>query len=182
MIAWASVADMKKTKKISVCAMLAAVSVVILYLGSVFEIMDLTISCAASLTVLFCTVELGNRYAAAVYAATSILSLIIVPNKWIVIYFIMFFGIMPITKKLFEKTGKIFSWVLKIAAFNAEIFAFYFIAQKLDFFAENESGLPYLIVLLVLANFVFIMSDILYTLLFVIYDKKYRARIRKILK
>jgi len=162
--------------------MLTAVSVVILYLGSVFEVMDLTISCAASFTVLFCTVELGNRYAFAVYAGTSILSFILVPNKWIAVYFVIFFGIMPITKKLFEKTGKIFSWILKITAFNAEIFAFYFIAKNLDFFAENESSLPYLLAMLALANAAFILADILYTLLFRIYDKKYRARIRKFLK
>ena len=162
--------------------MLTAISVVVLYLGSVFEIMDLSISCAASVTVLFCVVELGGKYAFAVYAATSVLSLILVPNKWIAVYFIMFFGIMPITKKLFEKTGKILSWGLKIAAFNAEIFAFYFIALKLDFFAENEKALPYLLVMLVLANVSFVLADILYTLLFRIYDKKYRARIRKFLK
>lgn len=173
---------MKKTKKISLCAMLTALSVVVLYLGSVFEVMDLSVSCLASLTVLFCSVELGNRYALAVYAGTSALSFILVPNKWIAVYFIMFFGIMPITKKLFEKTGKVFSWVLKIAAFNVEIFAFYFIAKNLDFFAEGESGLPYLLAMLVIANAAFIMADMLYTLLFRLYCKKYRARIRKFLK
>jgi hypothetical protein len=173
---------MKKTKKISLCAMLTALGVVALYLGSVFEVMDLSVSCIASLTVLFCSVELGGRYSFAVYAATSILSFILVPNKWIAVYFIMFFGIMPITKKLFEKTGKVFSWVLKIAAFNVEIFAFYFIAKNLDFFAEGESGLPYLLAMLVIANAAFIMADMLYTLLFRLYCKKYRARIRKFLK
>ena len=162
--------------------MLTAIGVVILYIGSVFEIMDLTISCAASLAVLFCTMELGTKYAVAVYAATSVLSLILVPNKWIAAYFILFFGIMPITKKFFEKTGKIFSWVLKIAAFNAEIFAFYFIAKGLDFFAENERSVPYLLAMLLLANLAFAMADILYTRIFRIYDIKYRARIRKFLK
>ena len=72
--------------------------------------------------------------------------------------------------------------MLKIAAFNAEIFAFYFLARELDFFAENESGLVYLLAMLALANAAFIMADILYTLLFGIYCKKYRARIRKFLK
>ena len=161
---------------------MAALGVVILYLGSFFEIMDLSISCAASLIVLFCVEELGKRYAFAVYAAVSVLSFLIVPNKWIAAYFVIFFGIMPITKKLFEKTGKIFSWVLKVAAFNAEIFAFYFVARGLDFFAESESGLPYLLVMLVLANIVFVLADVLYTLLFKVYDKKYRVRIRKFLK
>ena len=162
--------------------MLTALGVVALYLGSVFEVMDLSVSCLASLTVLFCSIELGNKYAFAVYSGTSVLSFILVPNKWIAVYFIMFFGIMPITKKLFEKMGKIFSLVLKIFAFNAEIFAFYFIAKNLDFFAEGESGLPYLLIMLAIANAAFILADRLYTLLFELYCKKYRARIRKFLK
>ena len=173
---------MRKTKKISVCAMLTAIGVVILYLGSVFEIMDLTISCAAALAVFLCAWELGVKYALAVYAATSMLAIMLVPNKWIVFYFVMFFGIMPLTKRLFEKAGKVFSWVLKIAGFNAEIFAFYFAALKLDFFAPDERGTVYLLILLALMNAVLIMADIAYTLIFKVYEKKYRARIRKILK
>lgn len=164
--------------------MLTALGVVILYLGSVFELMDLTIACAASFTVLFCVFEMGGKYAAAVYAATSVLSLILVPRKEIAVYFIVFFGIMPITKKLFEKAGKILSWVLKIAAFNLEIFAFYFavIALGFDFFEGNETNMPYLVAMLLLANASFVLADILYTLIFKIYEKKYRARIRKFLK
>ena len=173
---------MKKTKKISVCAMLTALGVVILYIGSVTDIMDLSVSLLASLGVLFAIAELGGKYAFAVYTGTSVLSFILVPNKWIAVYFVMFFGIMPITKRLFEKTGKIFSWFLKMAAFNAEIFAFYFIAREFDFFAETESGLPYLLVMLLLANVSFTLADIAYTLLLREYYRKYRARIRKLLK
>lgn len=161
---------------------MAALGVVILYLGSFFEIMDLSISCAASLIVLFCVMELGVKYAFAVYAAVSVLAFIIVPNKWIVAYFVVFFGIMPITKKIFEKTGKILSWVLKVAAFNAEIFAFYFVARELDFFAEGEGSLPYLAAMLALTNIVFVLADVLYTRIFYVYEIKYRARIRKFLK
>ena len=162
--------------------MLTALGVVILYIGSVTDIMDLSIAVLASLGVLFAIAELGGKYAFAVYAGTSIISFMLVPNKWIAVYFVMFFGIMPITKRLFEKTGKIFSWVLKIAAFNAEIFAFYFIAREFGFFAETESGLPYLLAMLLLANVSFTLADIAYTLLLREYYRKYRARIRKLLK
>lgn len=162
--------------------MLTALGVVILYIGSVAEIMDLTVSLIASVGVLFVVTELGGKYAFAVYVGTSVLSFLLVPNKWISVYFTMFFGIMPITKRIFEKTGKVFSWVLKVAAFNAEIVAFYFIARELDFFAEAETGLPYLLVMLALANVTFVLADIAYTLLLREYERKYRARIRKLLK
>ena len=106
----------------------------------------------------------------------------LLPQKWVAAYFAFFFGIMPVTKKVFEKTGKIFSWVLKVTVFNAEAFAFYFVAEKLDFFEENETALPYLLVLLALANLVFILVDILYDRVYKIYEIKFQARIRKYLK
>ena len=173
---------MKKTKKITLCAVLSALSVAVMYIGSLLEVLDISVACIASLVMLFCLEELGKKYAFAVYAAVSLLSFMLLPQKWVAAYFAFFFGIMPVTKKVFEKTGKIFSWVLKVTVFNAEAFAFYFVAEKLDFFEENETALPYLLVLLALANLVFILVDILYDRVYKIYEIKFQARIRKYLK
>lgn len=173
---------MRKTKKITVCAVLSAMGVAILYLGSFMDVFDLSVSCVASLIVLFCAEEFGTKYTLAVYAVISTLSFILIPQKWIAVYFIFFFGTMPITKRVYEKTGKIFSWVLKIITFNAEAAGFYFVAEKLGFFAENETALPYLITLLVLANAVFILADMLYGKVTWMYRAKYQQRIKKFLK
>ena len=173
---------MRKTKKLTVCAMLSALGVAILYLGNFMEILDLSVSCAASLIVVFCMEELGTKYSLATYAVISVLSFILLPQKWISVYFILFFGIMPITKHVYEKTGKLFAWILKIVTFNIEIFLFYFVAEKLDFFEQSESSLPYLLALLAMANVVFILADVLYDKLSVIYRLKYQSRIRKFLK
>ncbi len=173
---------MKKTKKITLCAVLASLSVAVMYIGSFVEVLDITVAAAASIVVLFCAEELGKKYAFAVYATVSLLSFMLLPQKWIAAYFALFFGIMPITKQLFEKTGRIFSWVLKIFVFNAEAFAFYLVAEKLNFFEENEKNLPYLLVLLLFANIVFILVDILYDRVQIIYEIKFRARVRKYLK
>ncbi len=173
---------MRRTKKITLCAVLSALCVAVMYIGSFIEVLDISVAAAASIVVFFCSEELGKKYAFAVYGAVSLLSFLLLPQKWVAAYFALFFGIMPITKKLFEKTGKIFSWVLKLLAFNAEVFAFYFVAERLDFFEENERSLPYLLVLLVLANLVFALVDILYDRLQKIYEIKFRARVRKYLK
>lgn len=146
------------------------------------EILDLSVSVAASLIILFCVEELGNGPAFSVYAVISTLSFILLPQKWIAAYFVFFFGIMPITKRLYEKTGKIFGWALKLVTFNLEAVGFYFIAEWLDFFAENESALPYLLAMLIMFNAVFILADLLYTRLSFIYRAKFRSRIKKFLK
>ncbi|MBQ8403402.1 MAG: hypothetical protein IJX55_03125 [Clostridia bacterium] len=173
---------MRRTKKITLCAVLSALSVAVMYIGSFIEVLDISVACIASLVVLFCVEELGKKYAFAVYAAVSLLSFMLLPQKWVAAYFAFFFGIMPITKKLFEKTGKILSWVLKVLVFNAEVFAFYFVAEKLDFFEENETALPYLLVMLVLANLVFVLVDVLYDRMYRIYKIRFQARVRKYLK
>ena len=173
---------MKKTKKLTVCAVLAALGVAILYVGSFMEILDLSVSLAASLIVLFCVEELGNKSALSVYAVISTLSFILLPQKWIAAYFVFFFGIMPITKNIYEKVGKIIGWVLKIITFNLEAFGFYLVAKNLDFFAENERALPYLLAMLALANGVFVLADVLYTKICLIYRARFRTRIKKFLK
>ncbi|MGN1095713.1 MAG: hypothetical protein ACI4QR_04925 [Eubacteriales bacterium] len=173
---------MKLTKKISICAMLASLGIVILYIGSFFEILDMSVACIASVIIMFCVAELGYAASFAVYAVISVISLMILPAKWTAIYFIFFFGIMPITKKLLEKLGKIFSWVLKFLLFNAELTAFYFVASALDFFEQNEFSAWLFIVFFVMANIVFLIMDILYGRLYILYEIKYRPRIKKFLK
>ena len=156
--------------------------VVVLYLGSFFEILDMSVACIASLIIMFCVAEMGYAASFAVYAVISVISFFILPSKWVAVYFMFFFGLMPITKSVYEKTGFILSWILKLATFNATLFGFYFVSSALDFFEENEFSRILLTVFFVLANFVFVLTDILYGRLYRIYEYKYRPRIRKFLK
>ena len=174
--------DMKLTKKISICAMLASLGVVILYIGSLVELLDISVACIASFIILFCVAELGYACSFSVYAVISILSFLILPNKWVAAYFAFFFGIMPITKKIYEKTGKIISWILKLLTFNAELFAFYFIFSALDFFEKTEFIGIMLIAALIMLNIVFVLVDIVYGRFRAIYDVRFGHRIRKFLK
>ena len=183
---WAAIsspaADMRKTKKISICAVLSALGVVILYLGSFIEVLDMSVACIASLIIMFCVAELGYAAALSVYAVISIISFLILPSKWVAVFFVFFFGLMPITKSLYEKTGAVLSWILKIATFNATLFGFYFVSSALGFFENNEITLILFAVVFIAANFVFVLTDILYGRLYTIYELKYRSRIRKFLK
>ena len=173
---------MKLTKKISICAMLASLGVVILYVGSVIELVDISVACLASFIILFCVAELGNAYALAVYGVISVLAFLLLPNKWVAAYFAFFFGVMPITKKIFEKTGRVLSWVLKLVAFNAELCAFYFVFSALDLFEKTEFLNVMLIAALIMLNIIFVLVDILYGRFRAIYDVRIRHRIRKFLK
>lgn len=177
---------MKKTKKIAIAAILAAFGVVILYLGALIEVLDLSVALLASFLILFCMVELGKSASLAVYLITALLSLLLLPNKSPALLYAAIFGYMPITKFLFEKTYRWLSWLLKLLLFNiSAVLTGYFGWKLLGFTMENRFGLdPIFVVLiyLVLANAAFIVCDILYSRLTALYLRKYRNTIRKYLK
>ena len=58
---------MKKTTRITLCALLAALGVVILYLGALVNVLDISVSILASFLILFCVAEIGYSWAAAVW-------------------------------------------------------------------------------------------------------------------
>ena len=177
---------MKKTKKIALSAILAAFGVIILYLGALVDVLDLSVAILASFLILFCTAELGYSTALSVWLVTSLLSLLLLPNKAPALLYTALFGYMPITKFLFERIGRRISWIPKLLLFNVASMAVgYFGWELLGFTTENRLGLDagwMIAAYLLLANAVFIVCDILYTRLVWIYLKKYRNKIRKYLK
>ena len=177
---------MKKTTRITLCALLAALGVVILYLGALVNVLDISVSILASFLILFCVAEIGYSWAAAVWLLTAILSLLLLPNKAPALLYTALFGYMPVTKFLFERLGKWVAWIPKLVLFNAAaVTVGYFGWELLGFTTENRFGLSVgwmMAAYLILANVVFIVCDVLYTRLVLIYLKKYRNKIRKYLK
>ena len=174
---------MKKTKKIAISAIMASLGVVLLYVGSLLDVLDISSACLASFCVLFCLTELGIPSAVGVYAVVTTLSFIVLPQKLPAFFFAFFFGIMPVTKMLFEKlgtyVGKLLCFVFKLALFNGELFVFAILAREL---LEIPESTVMKIVYIVLSNLIFILLDILYGLVVRIYFRKIRQRISKFLK
>jgi len=162
---------------------MASLGVVFLYVGSLFDVLDLSSACLASFCVLFCLTELGIPSAIGVYAVVTTLSFLLLPHKLPAFFFAFFFGIMPVTKMLFEKlgtrVGKVLCYIFKLALFNGELFVFAILAHEL---LEIPESTALKIVYAVLSNLIFILLDILYGLVVRIYFRKIRQRISKFLK
>ena len=69
----------QKTRRLTVCAVLCALNLVIMYFGSVIEVLDLTASVVASLACVFAVIEMGGRWPWLIYAVTGVLSLVLLP-------------------------------------------------------------------------------------------------------
>lgn len=90
---------MKRTKKITLSALFCALSVVILLLGSFLQVADIAVSMLASALLMLALIEMGQSFAVMIYLATSILTLLFLPSKFIAAVYLVFSGLYPILKR-----------------------------------------------------------------------------------
>ena len=169
---------MKKYRNIAYAGMFAALCTVMLFIGSVLQTLDLTAAALGSFVVMIALIELGRPYALGVYAAASVLSLLILPNKEPAVYFALFSGYYPILKVILNKIQpKALSYVARVAVFDISLAAIYLVFVYL---LSIEADITLLaIVLVIAANAVFIVYDIAIEKASVLYVNKLRNHIFK---
>lgn len=158
--------------------MLSALSVTMLYVGSMLDFLDLTVACFASCVCAFAVIEFGGGAPWLIYLVTSVLSAIIVPQKITAAEYILFAGIYPILKYMMERRIKnnILLWGVKLVYMAAVLVLFYF-ASKL--FVTGEVYTPVMLaVTAALGIAAFVMFDICLTRLITYYFYKLRKRLR----
>ncbi len=173
----------EKNYRTSLGGLLAAAAVASMFFGSVIPFATFTAPAIASLSVLFFTIEYGRRYSVIIYAAISILSALLAPDKEIALLFVCFFGYYPILKGIFEsKLKKNICCVCKIAVFNAGILLVYLALSRLlilqsvrEELAEYSTAMKAGILLL--GNFTFIVFDIALTKLITEYLRRWRVKL-----
>lgn len=166
---------MKKTKKMALAAILSALSVVILFLGSVINILDLTAVALASIVIMVAVIELGGAYPYLIWLVSGILALIIVPDKFGALLYLVFGGIYPIFKSFFERLHYIISWVLKFSCFNTMLTLVILISKFVMHLPDT--GFDFELVLYGICNFTFLLYDIATTQLITIYLVKLRKQL-----
>ena len=175
-------------KKTATGAILAASATVLLIIGGVFEILDMTSAAIASITILISYLEFGAKSAFSVYAVSSVISLILFPIATSTIYYVLVLGFFPILKFVADKKLKKFGplpLIVKFVVFNAGCAAILLLFSKIYGFdtvlAEFELGVitgeSVIITIFVMLNIFFIMYDMLLNSLAVIYVKALRKRI-----
>ena len=168
------------TKKLTVCAMLASLGVVLLYAGSIIEVLDISMAVIASLTCIIAVIEYGKSAPWAIYAVTSVLSLILLPNKTPAAFYVLFFGFYPILKEKFEKLNKVICWILKEAVFNVSLAAMAIATYFLTTTGDNTlfTSPLFIAVAVVAAELVFVLYDVALTRLISFYIIKLRHRFK----
>lgn len=168
---------MKKniTKKIVLSAILAALSVAVMYIGCLTPL-DYTAIAIASIAIVFAVIEMNGKYPFLIYAVTSILALLLLPNKSSALIYTMFFGFYPLCKAFFERRHYIISWILKFSLFNTCLLLLITVATYI--LHLEETGLEFRIVTILLANVTFLLYDIAFTKLITLYLVKIRSKLK----
>lgn len=153
--------------------MLCALGVVLVYLGAITDILDLSLCAVVCLIVIFARIEVGKGFAYLVYAASALLSLVLCPQKFSAAAY-AFMALYAVLKADIERLGRLLSWILKLAYFNLALTGA-ICAAKYLFAVPDLGSVP---VWFVLGNVTFVLFDIALTKLITLYIIKFRQRLK----
>lgn len=159
-------------------AILVALGVILLALGALVEVLDLSMAAIASLCVVFAAIELKGKYPYMVYFGISLLSVLLLPIKTPALLFALFAGYYPIVKRLLEsRFSRPVSWVLKILTFEAALGLILLVCVKL-FLLIEVVWQPWHLVMFPLGGVVFLLYDVALTRLITAYLYRLHQRFR----
>lgn len=169
------------------CGVLCALSVALLLLGNVLQVGTYAAPMLASFALVPVCEEYGPRTALLLYAATAVLSVLLVPDKELALFYALVQGYYPALKKVLDRLRPApLRWAAKLLCFNAATLAMY--ALLLVLFAspallEEFAGYDtvMLAALLGLGNVSFLLCDVALTRMRALYHMRLRRRIQKYL-
>lgn len=174
---------MKTSVKVSLGGVVAALSLVLMFLTSIIPFGTYAFPTFAGILLILIVMNLGYGYAFAVYFVTAVLSFLLITDKEAALYYTAFLGYYPIVKGLIERiSSHALQYVIKFILFNAcMIGAFYIGIWLLSVPKEsfNLFGVYLPWVFLVIGNGFFIIYDLCVTRLVTLYLLKWHNRLNK---
>lgn len=167
---------MHNSKKVAFSGILVALNFLLLFLGSVFQVFDYSSAALCGLLMIYAVLEHGTKTAASIFFASGLLALLLLPHKLPAVLFLLFSGWYPFLKKAVERLPSLLSWTVKISAFNVMTALIILISKKL-FHIEDEV-LAFQIVFFAIANFTFVLYDMVLTRLITFYVVKIKKHLK----
>ena len=160
--------------------MLCALGVVMLGLGSLVEVLDLTFAVIASLLTVYAVIEIGGIYPWLIWIVTSVVALLLLPLKTPVLFYALLTGYYPILKQKIErKMARLPAWALKLGVLSVSLVI---IVAVMWLFApallETTGGWLVTAATLALSVLAFILYDICLTKLITVYFVKLQKRFK----
>ena len=184
-----------KSKSIAMGGLMTALSVILLYLGSILPTGTLILLTVASLPVAIMIIENGYGYGLLTYGSTGIAFFIFSGNIKGLITYSIFFGIYPVIKLVAEKNPFIIKeFALKIGFFNLSLMGilygfkligidFLTLVKGINFpfgYSDAKDGIlywamPY--ILFAVAQIAFLVYDYAFSILIGYYIKRFQKKL-----
>lgn len=163
------------TRRLAFSAIIAALSVVFLYIGCLTSVLDLSAAALCALLTMLVVVEIGQRYAWLTVAVAGVLSLLVLPDKLVAVEYIFLGGIYPVMKAILEKLPYWFAWLAKLSLLDTMLLVTIALS-KLVFFG-GESDLDFTWLVLLLGTLFFILYDVTLSTCITAYITRLRKRL-----
>lgn len=168
----------KNTYRLALASVICTLCVIILFLGSVITVLDLSCAAVSAIAVTLVVIEAGGIYPWFVWLGASILGLLLCPDKFGSTTFLVFCGYYPMLKQYIERIkSRIIQWTLKLMLFNAALTVI--ISAALFILGLPETEITYSIGVYGLCNLTFVIFDIALTRLISMYQFRFRDRFFK---
>lgn len=141
--------------------------IVVLLLGSsLLPFLEYTIPAACALVIFYISMECSKQAALLCYAASALLSVLLIPNKEAAILYALFFGYYPVLHQLLLRYPKWLRWGVKFLVFDLTMIGSYavliFVFGLNELWEEINLGMQFgAILLLLMGNFAFWLFDLL---------------------
>ena len=163
-----------QVQKITATAMLAALTLLFLYLAALLPTAQLSLYALSSFFMIGLLLEKEISYGWMMYIGVSILGFVLIQDKMKMLPYIFFFGSYGIIKYYIEKVENIVVEILiKLVYFSTVMLLLYVFASQI-FFSDVKIKLPIWLILLG-AQFIFFIFDYIYSRVIIFYE----IRIRK---
>ena len=168
---------MKQTKRIAMCGMMAALSVVLMVLGGALGLGTYVSPLLAGL----CLIPIGNaygkKYQVILWLAVSALSLLLVPNIEESLMYLCLFGCYPILRPQFQKLPKVLRFITKLLFFTVVFTALQLLITLV--LVPEVMGTGMMVTLIVLADVTLMVYDFVLPRVEWMMHKKFGKQIKK---
>ena len=178
---------MKQSSRTALGGILAALSLVLMFLFAVFPSATIASPAVASILLIFAVLEMGKGWAFGIYVAVSILALLVIPSKEAAVLYAVFFGYYPILKAILEKHihKRVLEWLVKILLFCVVMTASYYLMIRfmgIEFEEIDKYGKAAVPVLLGVGTVAFVGYDYCLTLFVGEYLRRWQKRFKKLFR
>lgn len=165
--------DKRTVKIVALGGILLALTTVTVFLAGFIPALELTLYAVSSFYIAVMIIETSVKGGWTLYLASSILLLILIPNKIVIVPYVFFFGIYGIIKRYIENIRKqVIEILLKLIFFNISLGLVYRLFKDVLIEDLNMIDLP-AAVLIIGLQIMFLLYDYIYTLFIGFYRNRF---------